>query len=60
MMMVRMREKRPQLFVALGKIDQDDGHDSDDEDSEDYSDEDSEDDGGEDEGKVTSTLCGTL
>ena len=59
MMMVKMLEKRPKLFVALGKIDQDDEHDSDDEDSEDNSDEDSEDDGGEAEGKATSTLCGT-
>ena len=54
-----MREKQPQLFVAICEIDQDDGHDSDDEDSEYDSDEDSEDDDGEDEGKATSTLCGT-
>ena len=57
-MVVMMREKRPQLFVAIREIDQDDAHG---EDSEYDSDEDSEDDedGGNDEGKATSTLCGT-
>ena len=53
-----MRERRPQLFVAIREIDQDDS-DSDDDNSEDDSDEDSEDDDGEDEGKAASTLCGT-
>ena len=53
-----IRGKRPQLFVAIREIDQDDAHG---EDSEYDSDEDSEDDedGGNDEGKATSTLCGT-
>ena len=42
-----IRGKRPQLFVAIREIDQDDD-----------SDEDGEDESGDDEEKAASTLCG--
>ena len=52
-MVVMMREKRPQLFVAIREIDQDDDSDEDGEDGG------GDGDGGNAEGKATSTLCGT-
>ena len=48
-----IRGKRPQLFVAIREIDQDDDSDEDGEDGG------GDGGGGEVEGKATSTLCGT-